>query len=458
VTADLGPMTNVHTGMVEPLPPLNPSNPLLAGLRAIGSAANSVRALEASADYSGLGNQGGIISVTHPIISARAAGAMLRSTFSPKVAEAITKEIDDRQMAKYGDPDYYNRVGLDRTNSMARTAAGREEAFPPSPLENVPGIGGVIKSSDRTYSIVLDRQRADTFDALHDGLRSIGKVLGDNRPVSPAEAQTIARYINIATGRGHFGEGPTAQAWKDAMPAMANVFFSPRYQMSKIQFGTLVPLWGAMSPRARTVIGLEYAKYITAQAAFLGAAQASGQADVDTDPRSTNFLKAKLKGLPLDLDPLGSARGYLVLAARLGSPTWDRLHGEEPRPNFVNQNGDESSKSGLDLLAQFGGNKLAPAARFVVKGSGRATGARAFQMLPGRNDSGEFGSGEAVGLVTPIGQRQLAEDIANSGGDPAKIQALTAAYLLNLFGAQSSMRKENQGSPELDKILAGALK
>ena len=458
---DLGPMTNVRTGQVESLPPPNPPGGLRAGLEKIGQAADASRSLVASGDFSGLGNQGGVIVATHPILSARAAGAMLRGTFSEAKAQAITDEIDGRQMRRYNDPDFYARVGLDRTNYLARKASSREEAFPPSIVENVPGVGGVVKASDRAYSIVLDRQRADTFDALYDGIRSVGKLLGDgDRPVSEAEARAIAKYVNIATGRGHFGEGALAQQAKDAMPLLARVLFAPRYQLSRVQHLTGVPLWGQMSPRARAVIAGEYAKYVAAQAAFIGAAQASGQADVDTDPRSTNFLKVKLKNAPLELDPLGSARGYLVLAARLGSPLVDRARGEDPGPNFISEAGDESSKTAVDLVGSFVGNKAAPLPRAVANSLGVGSGARAFQLGPGRGDDGEFRSGEALGLVTAISPRQLVEDIINADGDPQKIQAATASYLLNTLGFQSKVQKDWSGGGDaaLAKILAESFK
>ena len=457
---DLGPMTNVRTGLVESLPPPNAPGGLREGLAKLGQAADASRSLVASGDFSGLGNQGGVIVATHPILSARAAGAMLRGTFSEAKAKAITDEIDGRQMGRYGDPDFYARVGLDRTNYLARTPGKREEAFPVSPVENIPGIGGVVKASDRAYSIVLDRQRADTFDTLYDGVRSVGWLFGDDRPVSEAEAQAIARYVNIATGRGHFGEGKLSQELKDAMPALARVLFAPRYQLSRVQHLTGVPLWGQMSPRARAVIAGEYAKYVAAQAAFIGAAQASGQADVDTDPRSTNFLKVKLKNAPLELDPLGSARGYLVLAARLGSPLVDRARGEDPGPNFISEAGDESSKTAVDLVGGFVGNKAAPLPRAVASSLGVGSGARAFQLGPGRGDDGEFRSGEALGLVTAISPRQLVEDIINADGDPQKIQAATASYLLNTLGFQSKVQKDWSGGGDaaLAKILAESFK
>jgi len=229
------------------------------------------RSIKSAFDLSGLLRQGGLIVAGRPVTGARAIGPMLKAFASEEAQTAAMQDIVSH--AKY---DRMRNSKLEITEPGGRMSS-REEVFRSSLAEHIPGV----KASERAYTTVLNKLRADSFDALT-GLAE--KMTG--RKLTPGEDKLFANYINIASGRGAMGR------FAPAANALSKFFWSPRLAVSRVQYLAGQPIWGNLkaggAPAVRALIAAEYARTLTGMAVMVGLAKAAG-ADVELDPRSGNF-------------------------------------------------------------------------------------------------------------------------------------------------------------------------
>ncbi len=299
---------------------------ILAGLSEV---LNLPRVLMTSFDLSAVLRQGGFIALGHPIRGAKVFPDMLRSLRSKETAAAINDEILTRSNAPL-----YNRAKLyfsDQTGTLAQM----EEAYMSRWADKIPGIA----ASQRAFVTFLNRLRADSFDAIVEGLRQ-------GETVTLQEAKAVANFINVATGRGA-GVGKAAVG-------LNTVFFAPRYVASRFQLLAGQPLYRGTA-RTRKAIVREYGRFLVGVAVLFGLGMAAG-GTVETDPRSSDFGKIRFGNTRID--PLTGMAQITVLTARLGSGTTKTLK-EKIRPirgPKVPYKGDDA----WDVIARFVRSKLSP--------------------------------------------------------------------------------------------------
>lgn len=280
--------------------------------RAALETANTARALMTSLDLSAVLRQGGFIALGHPIRAAKSIVPMLRAFASPQAEFKVAQEIASRPNAPL-----YKQSGL-YLAEKGTTLSKLEEAYMSRWIEPSSMVAGQpvrnvarkvknvltfpVAGSQRAYTTFLNKLRADSFDAMAEGLSRNGKV-------TPDEAKAIANYVNVATGRGNAGSN---NAW---LTSLNTVFFAPRYVASRFQLLAGQPLYRG-SARTRNLVSKEYARFLTGVAVVYGLAQLAG-VEVEKDPRSSDF--GKMKFGDTRLDPLAGLQQVSVFLTRTGT-------------------------------------------------------------------------------------------------------------------------------------------
>lgn len=313
---------------------------------------NAMRAVLTSADLSAVLRQGFYIGVAHPLRAASSIGPMLKAFTSERAAFAVDLEI--RHRANYP---------LMRASKLYLAEHGAalskmEEAYLSRTAAKIPLVGHVVKASERAYITYLNKLRADSFDAM-------AATLGKNGRVTTEQARILSNYINVATGRG------TIMLADQAAAGLNAVFFAPRFVASRFQmivgqplyYGLLrgeAPLTGKGALAARALVASEYARILTGVAVVYGLGVAAG-ADLETDPRSSDFGKLRFGNTRIDL--LAGVGQMTVLVAKLKtgekkSLRTGRIIPLVPPPGGKLKYGSEDLD---DTLVKFARYKLAPA-------------------------------------------------------------------------------------------------
>lgn len=326
---------------------------------ALAETANLARAYLTSVDFSALLRQGGFIALGHPVRALKGVPDMLRAFASEADALAQGEAIFQRPNAPL-----YKKFGLELTQDGGTSLSKMEEAFMSRWLQRMPRIlgGGIVRGSARAYSTMLNRLRADSFDAML-------AAFSLERTPTTAEGEAIANYINVATGRGHLGTKNNVGA-----TGLNTVFFAPRLVASRFNLLALQPLYGG-TMRTRAMILAEYARFIMGVSVVFALAHLAADDEDDDplvtmDPRSSNFLKIKFNNTYLD--PMTGLSQVTVFLARMISGEtvtgtgdvvplrsayrFTDFFGDEPLPAEVPYGRDDA----VDVAARFARTKLAP--------------------------------------------------------------------------------------------------
>jgi len=244
--------------------------------------ANVPRAIMASFDLSAPLRQG-IFFIGRPKQFLPAFTNMFKQFGSQKAfnatQEAITKLPSYKLMQE---------SGLQLTE-MGGELTQREEAYMSSWAEKIPLVGIGIKASNRAYTGFLNKLRADVFDNLITHSSQVGL----NPDKNPKLIREIANLVNAGTGRGALGIFEKSATW------LNTVFFSPRLMASRLTL--LNPIYYTKAdPFVRKEALKSLLSFLGIGLTILGLAKANG-AKVESDPRSADFAKIKIKDTRLDV-------------------------------------------------------------------------------------------------------------------------------------------------------------
>jgi hypothetical protein len=236
---------------------------------------NLPRAMMASYDLSAGLRQGIIFSVSHPKASMRAYARSIRAAASLKYADDIERVSRTTQFGKMAD-----RFGVHSSpTGFSASLAAKEEVYMSRIAEKIPGIA----QSERAFTTFLNQQRRLVFEVQAEKWIKRGITPDKN----PKVFQQFAKFVNHATGRGSM---ETMQP--GALTAMNAAFFSPRFQVSRVQV-----LGDLINPKttwhARKAIARDLAEFYATGMGILAIAKMGG-AEVETDPRSSDFGKIKV--------------------------------------------------------------------------------------------------------------------------------------------------------------------
>lgn len=258
------------------------------------------RSVLASADVSGLGRQGSVLGTRFPKEWGEAwkdSGKALVSQeyFDKRVAELNTKTDLP--------PEYLQL----REKSGLAIAGGpdalHEEAFASTLPEKVPVLGKVVEGSDRAYTLGLSSLRDQVFESIY-------KKYEDIKPMSTwtdEEVKSLGRFINTASGRGDLGK-----YLENHGKSLQEALFSPKLWKSRLDLINPIYYYQLKGP-ARAYAAQAGVTFAGTAASIMALAVAAG-ADVETDPRSSDFLKIKVGDTRFDI--MGGLQQNIVFVHR----------------------------------------------------------------------------------------------------------------------------------------------
>ena len=300
----------------------------------IASIINLPRALMATYDLSAPFRQGiGLVSYKE---FWKAYAQMFKFWGSSRMYEAAMSEIKSR-------PSYelMKKAKLSLSD-IHGSLTDREERFASNIATKIPGVG----MSERAYTGFLNKVRADVFDSIV----KKAQTAGIDFTKDPKALKDIGSFINNATGRGDI------RSLTEAGPLLNGLLFSPRLMASRLQM--LNPVYYAkLSPIARREAVRSMIALGALATTVLGLAHAGG-ADVEYDPRSSDFGKIKVGNTRYDI--LGGYGQYITLGARISTNQTKNMYGE------VSTLGKKfGAPTRLDVAEKFFENKSAPIASLV---------------------------------------------------------------------------------------------
>lgn len=239
-------------------------------------------------------------------------GGVLGSRFRKEAGDAFKKSVKYMSSSEA----YEKGMSAIRHDPMYETAArakialtgveGGEEAFVSQLPERIPVLGKGVQASDRAYTGALTELRFNSFKHIAQDLADAGI---DINTFSDEQLQSIGKFINTASGRGY---GAPGGLFEKMAPALNRTLFSPRLWKSRLDM--LNPVYYAkLDPVARKYALQSAGNFAAIAASVLGLASLMG-AKVETDPRSSDFLKIRFGDTRYDI--LGGFQQNLVFAAR----------------------------------------------------------------------------------------------------------------------------------------------
>lgn len=310
----------------------------------VSEAVNLPRALMASYDLSAPLRQG--LGLVHRKEYRTSFDDMFKSLGSQKAFNEVQRSIASKPTF---DLMQEHKLSLTDLHNLSN----REEAFMSNWAERIPVVGKGVAASNRAYVGFLNKLRSDTFDTLvHQAAAANG--VGDPHKLDPYLLESIAKYVNNATGRGDLGR------MEQSAVALNNVFFSPRLIKSRLEM--LNPN-NYVNPSIPKEVRKEYLRSLMAIASFGATAVGLGTlagADVEANPTSSDFGKVKFGNTRLD--PWGGFQQYIVAASKL-------MSNQQTSP-ISGRSYELGSKYGLptrlDVAARFGESKLNPVLSFAT--------------------------------------------------------------------------------------------
>lgn len=411
--------------------------PIRKVLEGVRDTLNASRSLITSFDLSGVLNQGGLLALGNPIRAAKALPKMFRAAFSAKKQKEINEEIASRPNA-----ELYGRSKLAIVDPDSPILSKKEEAYMSNLLDKLTpserkGILGTairgaqktfnvatapVRASERAYVTFLNLLRADSFDAMVDGLRD------SSGHIDPAEAEAVANFVNVATGRGNVASGTAGVNLNAA-------FFSPRLLVSRFEYLLGAPLLKG-NRRTRALIAKEYAKFFVAAGVAYSLAQLAG-AEIELDPRSSDFMKIRIGNTRLD--PLGGLAQATTFLSRLASGETKTISGKViPLRRTAEKKLSPISGDAASVAGRFLRSKLNPALGTLIN------------LSAGSDPIGQyFGPKEAIKAQTiPLSFGDIADAIKEQGP-----YAGSALALLNLFGLRMQTFKTEKEAAQQDAAI-----
>lgn len=417
-------MQEVHTTVAAEIRRIKEGR-LMYGFSRVVDSSNAMRTMMASLDLSGSLRQGGFFTFAFPELQKQAFVAMFKSV-SEKGHGRVIQEIESQPLFILA-----QRAGMDfalagRTADETDLLTGEELFRGKDFIESIPYLGplvtaGITGWSERTYVGFLDYQRMMMFDIFARELMDVGMTFETH----PKQFRYIAKFVNVATGRGAGTKSRLGRLLLD-MP-----FFAPRYTLSRFQLLNMtinpVAYYNMPSGVRKTVAGAALRAYGTI-GVILGLALAAGLTTLDPD--DPDFLKIKIGSTRYDimfgtLQPLRT-----LLRSSITMMRGNRIPGEV-------------SNDILSNAGRFVRGKLSPAWSLGVDAFlGAEYNGEEFQWFPGKNFEGEWEAGGIVKRLIPLTIADAMEMAQHNGK-----WSVAPMLIPVVFGIGSSTYKDRFDKP-----------
>lgn len=355
------------------------------------------RTLMTIVDFSGVLRQGAVATISHPVIASKAIPEMFKQTFNKTRFDEWLADVKESPLY---DIIEKSKLYISDPNSLHLSA--HEESFMSANLaEKIPLVKHVVKASERAYVSFLNKMRVDLFKNGVEVFMNEGKTIHN----SPELYEGLASFINNATGRGKLGP------LEGSADFLNTVFFSPRLMASRMNMLGLTDIFTAgqkgfysqLPKEVRVMAIKDMLKFIAFGTVVLGLSKMGG-AEVELDPRSTDFGKAKVGNTRYDI--WGGFQPYVRLIAQVA-------YGQT-KPTSTGEIKDLNPKQRFDRVTSFMRGKLAPVPGSII------------DVASGENIIGEQATiqSEALESVTPM--------IINDVGEAMKEQGVKALFTIGL--------------------------
>jgi hypothetical protein len=265
---------------------------------------NAPKSLVLSLDNSAPMTHGAFALGTHPITWLRATGKSLQAMWSEAGRVKALAEIRSH-------PYFDKAVGAGKVKGLAMRDLN--DAAPYSGIVGrIPILGKPFKASDRAMEVFGAKLRLELFTSYAKAEES-GWLTRFYKANPDYEA--IGEAINTMTGRG---TGKVAEAVGKFPGPLAT---APTYTVSRFKLAMGTPVFNAAirkQPVLAARVVADYAKYVGTTVTGLVAAQRYGL-EVDWDESSSNYLKYKLPGTNVWIDPNGGILQPVRLALQMKS-------------------------------------------------------------------------------------------------------------------------------------------
>ena len=301
----------------------------MTGRKLSVEAVNTLRTLKAFSEISAVLRQGVFGAALHPIKTLKIYPTSFKSFFSKYTAEKVDNMIRsaDHHYIREKSKLFLPEIG-------ARPTLG-EELFSARLIEKVPGLGAVVKASNRHMITHLNMLRAVTFD---DFLIKVPNA-------THAELTAYADWINVTSGRGNLGRAAAVAN------GLSLGIFAPRFSASRIQTPYMVfKYW--KEPRIRKAIAKDMVGFVSVGMSTLILADLAGF-EVSTDLRDPDFGKIRIGDTRVDI--WGGFLQPVRVTLRVGLTVTDKLNitGKELAAQ-------DKETDPLELIERFTSYKLAP--------------------------------------------------------------------------------------------------
>lgn len=302
-------------------------------------------------DFSASLRQGVFLAPRHPILWSKAFAGQFRKFASEKVFQESERQI--RQRPTY---NLMSQHGLDLTD-VGGPIGEREERFMSSLAERIPGIGRVVRATNRAYVGFLNRLRADVFDDFVKAGRDVGL------QEDSTHLRSAAEWVNNATGRGTLripvvGGLEGSEVLKRSAVLLNSTLFSPRLLFSRLNI--LDPtFYVRLHPQVRKEAIKSLFAFAGTGATVVGFMRLGG-AKVGVDPRNADFGKGRWGNTRFDIfggfqQPIRAA-AQMISGTQISSVTGREITlGEGYKPT-----------TRLDILQRFFESKESPVVSLLV--------------------------------------------------------------------------------------------
>jgi len=161
-----------------------------------------------------------------------------------------------------------------------------------------------IKQSQFAYTSFGNKLRWGVFKKYIKIMENSGK------PFTEADVKRVGTVVNMFSGWGKLGN------LEKVLPELSTVIFSPRFwasQIERVPYGIYAAI---RTPALRPMVARNLGAFVSANMAMLGLLKLSGVADVELDPRSTDFGRARIGPTRIDVTGgLGKTLRFFVQQA-----------------------------------------------------------------------------------------------------------------------------------------------
>lgn len=377
---------------------------------------NIPRSLMASTDFSAPLNQAVIATINYPKEAKDAAVQMVKAAASQEAFDNWFYDL--KETPRY---ELMNKLKLGIADPFNPELQAREEAFMSGYAEQIPGLGKLVKGSERAYVQYLNKLRVDLFNKFVDKFENDGKTYENSKKLY----ESAAKYVNNITGRGELGK------LKKFAPLFSALFFSPRLMAARINM--LNPIYFVTLP---TELKKQYGKDMGTALGLLstmltlfalyGKTQDDDDEDkitVETDPRSSDFARVKQGDSRWDFS--GGFQPYL----RATSQYFSGQRKKTSTGEIMELEGKIPGTGKEDILISFFRNKLAPVPAMI------------WNFSTGKNAVGEKVElkDELLKNVIPLSFQSIYEGYEKKGP-----QAIATVGLPAIFGVGVSTYGERK--------------